>query len=269
MEIGDNVMEHHEKKLDIKLKPISKKQALDLVREYHYSNTLPNLNKLFLGIFIDGLLSGCITLGYGTRPKHTIKKLFPSLNTEDYLEIGRMCIDDKFKTNTESQMLSKCIKYLKRNYPSLKVLFTWSDGILGKCGTVYQASNFLYGGYIFSDIYIYNGIKVHPRLIKKLINPSDKRKTVRPTPQQKKELGIEHIRGKQFRYCYFLCGFSEKKRLIKESPFDWNTNYPTQEDCVWEKWVAPYTYIPCNQPIISSDNIEELNQRNLDQYFGD
>ena len=202
-------MENHENKLDIKLVPISKNKALDIVKKQHYSNTLPNINKICLGIYINQKLKGCITLGYGTRPKHTIKKLFPSLDTSDYLEIGRMCIDDEFKTNTESQMLSKCIKYLKKNYPHIKVLFTWSDGILGKCGTVYQASNFLYGGYIFTDIYIYKGVKIHPRLMKKLISPNDNRKTVRPTPQQKKELSIEHIKGKQFRYCYFLCGFSE------------------------------------------------------------
>ena len=78
--------------------------------------------------------------------ENTIKKMFPSLNTNDYLEIGRMCINNDFKTNTESQMLSKTMKYVKKNMPEIKLVFTWANGLLGKVGTVYQASNFLYGG---------------------------------------------------------------------------------------------------------------------------
>lgn len=253
-------MHNCERKLDIDLKPISTSKALEIVQEQHYSDSLPKLNKCCLGIYINGRLEGCITLGYGTRPKHTIKKCFPSLDTSDYLEIGRMCINDDYKTNTESQMLSKAIKYIKTNFPKVKVLYTWSDGIYGKYGTVYQASNFLYGGYIMTDMYIYKGMKIHPRGIKKLINPNDSRKTVRPTLQQKRELGIRHIKGKQFRYCYFLCGKTERERLINESPYEWNINYPKKDDCIWKEWVAPYQFELCEQPIIKSDNREYMKK---------
>ena len=37
----------------------------------------------------------------------------------------------------------------------IKVLFTWADGMLGKCGYVYQASNFMYVGKSESDIYLF------------------------------------------------------------------------------------------------------------------
>lgn len=107
-------MENHEYKLNLSLSPISKEEALDIVKKMHYSNTLPSITKEALGVFIDEDLEGVITLGYGTRPKHTIRQLFPSLDTKDYFEIGRMCINDKFKTNTESQMLSKTVKYIKK-----------------------------------------------------------------------------------------------------------------------------------------------------------
>lgn len=258
-------MENHEYKLDLSLDLISSSQALKIVQEQHYSNTLPKINKCCLGIYIDDNLEGCITLGYGTRPKHTIKKMFPSLNTSDYLEIGRMCINDKFKTNTESQMLSKTIKYIKKNFPNVKLLFTWSDGIYGKCGTVYQASNFLYGGFITTEVYLYNGVKIHPRGMKELLNPDDSRLTVRPTAQQKKELGIEQIKGKQFRYCYFLCGYTEKRKLVDESPFEWTTNYPSYEDCTWKRWVAPNKYEFCEQPIINTDSKEVLKKQKSKQ----
>ena len=44
---------------------------------------------------------------------------------------------------------------------------------MGKCGYVYQASNFLYGGQYFTQVYEINGEKVHPRATKKLLKKSN------------------------------------------------------------------------------------------------
>lgn len=253
-------MKNHEYKLDMYLKPISNKRALDIVQKVHQSSdTLPTITKHCLGVYIEDILEGVITLGYGTRPKHTIKKLFPSLDTPDYYEIGRMCINNEYKTNTESQMLSKTMKYVKKNFPNIKLIFTWANGLLGKIGTVYQASNFLYGGYIKTECYVKDGIQMHPRGIKKLLHPNDLRKTVRPTPDEKIKYKIDHVRGKQFRYVYFLCGKTQKRKLIDESPFTWNNNYPKLEDCQWEKWVAPKKWKSCSKPTINTDYTEKVS----------
>ena len=69
---------------------------------------------------------------------------------------------DSMPKNSESQMLKAAIKWIKNNIP-IKVLFTWADGMLGKCGYVYQASNFMYAGKSNSDIYLFDGYKIHPR----------------------------------------------------------------------------------------------------------
>ncbi|HAT4185401.1 TPA: hypothetical protein I9007_000888 [Clostridium perfringens] len=106
------------------IKEIDKEAALDMIVRYHYSNTLPKINKHYIGFFLNNTLVGVVTLGYGTRPKHTIKKIFPTLDTKDYLEIGRMCMLDSMPKNSESQMLSQLIKYIKANYPEVKLLFT-------------------------------------------------------------------------------------------------------------------------------------------------
>lgn len=257
MDIGLCSPEPTESKLDIYLKEVPKETALQLVQKYHYSNKLPHLNKYYLGIYINNELNGVITLGYGTKPKHTIQKMFPSLNTKDYLEIGRMCIDDKYGKNTESQMLSKLIKWIKNNL-NIKLLFTWSDGIWGKAGFVYQASNFLYGGYIETEIYVYNNVRIHPFEVQKLMGIYNYKTKVRPTANQKKEFGIEHYKGRMFRYVYFVCGFSEKKRLLNESPITWSRKYPKAEDCVFKKWVAPYKFVKCKRPPICSDSFEDI-----------
>jgi hypothetical protein len=63
------------------IKEVSKDLVLDMVTKYHYSNTLPKLNKHFIGFYLQDELVGVVTLGWGTRLKHTIQKLFPSLDT--------------------------------------------------------------------------------------------------------------------------------------------------------------------------------------------
>lgn len=106
------------------IKEITKEEALLMIQKYHYSNTLPKLNKYFVGFFLEKELVGVITLGWGTRPKHTIQRIFPSLDTKDYLEIGRMCMTEEMPRNSESQMISQLVKWLKKNHSQLKVLFT-------------------------------------------------------------------------------------------------------------------------------------------------
>ena len=69
-------------------------------------------------------LVGVVTLGWGTRPRHTIQRIFPSLDTKDYLEIGRMCMTEEMPRNSESQMLSQLVKWIRKNIPELKILFT-------------------------------------------------------------------------------------------------------------------------------------------------
>ena len=251
-------MKTHEHKLNMELRPIKKSLSEEIVKRIHQSNTLPKTTKYALGVYIDDVLEGTITLGYGTRPKHTIKKMFPSLDTKDYLEIGRMCINNDFKTNTESQMLSKTMKWVKRNLPHIKLIFTWANGLLGKIGTVYQASNFLYGGYIITECYVIDGYQLHPRGFKQLYHPNDPRKTVKPNAEEKKKYGITHIKGKQFRYVYFTCGYSERNRLVQESEFEWNTNYPRLEDCSWRKWVGRWKWVDCEKPVIKSDSLEDF-----------
>jgi hypothetical protein len=58
--------------------------------------------------------------------------LFEDVEVDEYLEIGRMCMDDDMPRNSESQMISLLVKRLKKNTPKLKVLFTWADGMMGK-----------------------------------------------------------------------------------------------------------------------------------------
>ena len=220
--------------MDIKsltVRRIDKITALSLIFNYHYSKVMPRLTDVYLGGFIGSELVGVITLGWGVRPMHTIQCLFPSLNTSDYYEIGKMCMDEKMPANSESVFLSRVVRWIKQNTDK-KILFTWADGILGKPGYVYQGANFLYGGSIWTDLYLTaDGEKVHPRTSQGITNKiQTKAEGVkyghRPTREQLKEFGWSHIRGKQFRYVYFLCGKRVRKQLLEETTVTWGTEYP-------------------------------------------
>lgn len=253
-------------KYKFKVKEIEKKLALEMIQKYHYSNTLPKLNKYFVGFFLNGELVGVVTLGWGTRPRHTIQRIFPSLDTKDYLEIGRMCMTEDMPRNSESQMISQLIKWIKVNIPELKILFTWADGMLGKVGYVYQASNFLYAGYSGGEMYMKDGVKIHVRQMKSFLVPDgekDSRITVRPTLEQMKMFNILHFKGKQYRYLMFLCDKHERRRLLEECLIEFPNERPKDDDLSWTvKNLNTGKWERCKKPPYKTD-VDQKTKRVL------
>ena len=258
------------------IKILHKNKAAEFIVDRHYSPVMPSLTRYYCGYFVDNKLQGVITFGYGVRPQHTIKKLFPTLEAKDYLEIGKMCMDDSMVKNSETQMLSLAFAWLRQREPNLKYLFTWADGIVGKPGYVYQAFNFLYGGYIWTDTYVTEkGEKVHPRTIQgKLPNTQNFKYGSRPNPKQLEELKLSRVKGKQFRYILPLS--KKMRKFLKQSTVDWHLNYPKDKDLEWKikkpgdkdykhTTVMPFTLtkeIEYNQ-----HNVDRYKKSNLDEFF--
>ena len=61
--VGAFIMQGSE---EFNIKEISKEDALRMIRKYHYSNTLPKINKYFLGFSLEAELVGVVTLGLST-----------------------------------------------------------------------------------------------------------------------------------------------------------------------------------------------------------
>jgi len=237
------------------IREVSKEDAEELVNEFHYSDVMPRFSKVYLGGFLGDILVGIMTLGWGVQPERTIKKLFPSLSKIDYYEIGKLCMDERMPKNSESRFMSACINHIKINYPSIKLIYTWADGVLGKPGFVYQASNFLYGGHIWCKRYFTNdGHKIHPRSSNYLCEDnaryiSSKQRLFWLTQEYMNKKGIKLYKGQQFKYCYFLCKDKEKKELIRTSSVVWNLNYPKVGDLKWQVKVNDNeSYIDCKKP---------------------
>ena len=287
-------------KYNFVIKEISRSQATDFIQSLHYSKVMPRLTKHFLGCHEDGELVGVLTLGWGTQPKATIGKLFneknfcrvrfdknsnkfisEDLDTKDYYEIGKMCMSEKFreKTYPESQMISAVVKWMKANTPEKKFLYTWADGIMGKPGYVYQAANFLYGGFIWTQIYISDkGEKIHPRSSRRLCDENVQFKLEREpeffvgkkgeriywlTQDFLDHKGISKIYGRQFRYILPLN--KKSRKLLKKSNVEWSLNYPKEEDLVWDKSTTEGRKRLDKRPNMDGD-MTEYNTKNVNAH---
>lgn len=259
-------------RMPLEVREIDKKEFLGLVYNYHYSLVMPRLTKHYLGCFCGDRLVGGISLGWGTQPRNTIRKLFPTLETKDYYEIGKMVMLDEMPRNSESQMLSAIIKWTKKKL-GIQYLFTWADGIVGKPGYVYQAANFYYGGFIWTDIYISStGEKIHPRSAKQLLKDNatfigTDRRLFWLTPDYCKAMGIIRFRGKQFRYIYPLS--RQAKKGLLGSTVNWsNTVFPKADDLVWKKQVGVGKYEYTQEKPEFHKFSTDVNRRNYQLNFG-
>jgi hypothetical protein len=269
-------------KLNLKCESILSRQvAIDFIQEHHYSPVLPKLTKHYLGFFLDGKLRGVLTLGWGTQPKATINKMFNGLDSSHYFEIGKMCMDDDMPKNSESQMMSLTVKWMKEKTDCL-FLYTMADGIMGKCGYVYQASNFYFGERYLTDVYMMdNGEKLHPRSTKSLCleNAKElgKERVFWLTSDFMLKRGIKRIKGYMFRYIYPL-NKTAKKLLKKgkvitindkqiEGKLEWTqtkANYPKDKSLEWfDGTKAPKVKIEKPKFVLDLNNIK-YNKKNVE-----
>lgn len=265
------------------VKKIHKVEAIELIQKYHYSPVMPGITKYYLGLFLNNKLKGVLTLGWGTKPRHTFNKMFPEvgvLETDDnneflhdindwYYEIGKMCLSDDLNKNkiAGSQMVSAVIKWIKEN-TDCKFLYTMADGIMGKCGFVYQASNFYYGEKYFTSVYLMeNGEKLHPRTSNQLCIENakflNKEKVFWLTTDFMKFKGIRRIDGLMFRYIYPLN--KKAKKMLKNSSMEWTKNYPKEKDLEWRDVTDRKNKKTISQPAFTFENAK-YNLKNINAH---
>ncbi len=246
------------------VEPISYQSALRMVMQNHYSKIMPRLTRRILGLFNDSTLVGICTLGWGVRPEHTIRKIFPTVTTEQYHEIGKLCVLDEMPKNTESEFLSKVVAWIRKNEPQIKLLYSWADAIIGKPGYVYQASNFYFGGHIWTEIYLSpTGQRVHARTMQGMTGVKTNGKMQSRSLATTSALGYTKFWGMQLRYVYPLCSRGEWKRLQESSTVSWRRgDYPKFKDLKWEQQIGLGERVPCDiPPFVESVRIK----RDIDQ----
>lgn len=128
----------------LRVYPVEKEIAKEMMLKKHYSHKWNfAFGAVNMGIMDEaGTLLGCAVMGNAMNHKS-----WPSItNTppEKCIELNRLWIDDRLKSNTETWLLGKSFKLLReRGY---ELVQSFADGRLG-VGTTYQAANFSYHGF--------------------------------------------------------------------------------------------------------------------------
>lgn len=181
---------------NLKLIECLNNEADKIIIKYHYSHK--STKNRFKSFSVNNGL-GYLQLGYGIRPhmKHTISDM---ITTDNYCEFDRMWLSDELPKNSESQVISLLLSYLKQVYTRIKFVITYADGSVGNKGIIYQATNATFLDKVNVDFYILpNGERIHP------VSMWHRHKTRAMDFLIKEYPGIKHVSDEfQYRYLYIL-----------------------------------------------------------------
>lgn len=187
--------------------------AREIIVARHYSHRVVNNSYIHLGVFIDGAFIGVLQWGYALNPACAGKVVSGTVQGQ-YLELNRMWLDDDAPRNSESRAISYAVKYIRRACPSVAWLQSFADERCGGLGVVYQASNFLYVGFHYTDFYELDGEMYHDMLLTCHLKGGNRGKYLRDNIDR----AVKH-RFRQFRYIYFIKTDWRRKLQLKPQPY--------------------------------------------------
>ena len=199
---------------DIVVKPISMFAARSIVKKIHYSGKVTN-SQLHFGIFLNGKLEGALQFGPSIDKRKTAG-LVKGSKWSEFIELNRMALSDALPKNSESRSLSICIKLIKKHYPQIKWIISFSDGAQCGDGTIYRASGF----------YL-TGIKKNTQMLQMPDGSIAAKKTLDSGLSKggvfgskiARENGAVPLPGYQLRYVYFIDKSYKEKLTVPILPF--------------------------------------------------
>ena len=196
---------------DIVVKPIKASAANALVKRVHYSGSHTQNSQLHLGVFLNGKLEGAMQFG----PPIDRRKVLPLVEAtrwNDMIELNRMAFRDQLPRNSESRALSVAFKLIKKAYPNIEWILSFSDGCQCGDGTIYRASGF-----------VLTGIKKNTTMLLMPDGTIKADKSLNDHPTKKsgwwKKNGAKPIEGWQLRYIYFLNKDARQRLTVPILPF--------------------------------------------------
>lgn len=130
---------------DLIVKPISAKDAVALVRRVHYSGKVVQNSQLHLGVFLDGRLEGAMQFG-PSLDKRKIQGLVRDTGWNGFIELNRMAFSDRLPRNSESRALGVAFRMIRKHYPHIEWVVSFSDATQCGDGVIYRASGFVLTG---------------------------------------------------------------------------------------------------------------------------
>ena len=199
------------------VKPIGSKDAAELVRRIHYSGKVTQNSQLHLGVFLDGRLEGAMQFG-PSMDKRKMLGLVPGTGWNGFLELNRMAFSDRLPRNSESRALGVAFRMIRKHYPHIEWIVSFSDATQCGDGTIYRASGF-----------VLTGIKKNAQMLKMPDGSVMARKTL-DNPNHTgaggkfgsaiaKENGAVALPGYQLRYVYFINPAARERLTVPVLPF--------------------------------------------------
>lgn len=230
------------------IKKVGRDIAKQFVENNHYSHKL-SLCKISYGLFYktnipaaffdcneDKLIGVCVF----SQPcgRSAAESISDVVKFNECMELIRLVILNEYGKNIESFFISQSLKLLKKDFPHIKVVISYSDTEQHHSGTIYQASNFLFTG-LNSDTNLMANYSIsltgpphddykwlHSRTVSCRMgshNVEYLKKKIGHTFWRKKEAG-------KFRYIYMLSDKKTKRKILKTLkmkilPYPKNCNY--------------------------------------------
>lgn len=220
------------------VKPISSASANTIIKALHYSGKVVNNSQLHLGVFLDGKCGGAMQFG-PSLDKRKMLGLVRGTLWNEFIELNRMAFADWLPRNGESRCIGFAMRWIKKTYPHMKWVVSFSDGTQCGDGTIYRASGFVLTGLKennqiwqaptgegFSRTSLTDGrSKRQQEAARAVISRTTATKsnhileTGASSMKQYKDAGWKPLPGFQLRYIYFLDPSARERLTVPILPF--------------------------------------------------
>jgi hypothetical protein len=224
---------------DLRVEPISAKDATRIVASLHYSGKSVQNSQLHLGVFLDGRCGGAMQFG-PSLDKRKIQGLVADTGWNEFIELNRMAFADWLPRNGESRALGYAFRWMRAQYPHIKWVVSFADATQCGDGAIYRASGFVLtgikrntqmwrapeGGEAFSRMSLTDGrSKGAQAKAAAIVSRTSMRKggnnhhTGAASMKAYADAGWKPLPGFQLRYLYFIDPAARERLTVPEIPF--------------------------------------------------
>lgn len=195
------------------VKPISSQDAARVVKAVHYSGKVVNNSQLHFGVFLNGRLEGAMQFGPPLMKKNVIG-LVSGTGWNDFIELNRMAFSEVLPRNSESRAMAVAFRLIKKHFPHIKWVLSFSDGCQCGDGVIYRAA-----GFVLTDIKVNTGVWRLPDGTITTRASRTKGKAILDTGKAGAKGDEIPLDGFQLRYIYFLDPTARERLTVPVLPF--------------------------------------------------
>lgn len=216
---------------DLIVKPISAKDANRIIKRLHYSGKVDTRSQIHLGIFLDGKCGGAMQFGPSVN-KHASRNLFKDCGWNEWIELHRMAFADWLPRFGESRCIGYAMRWIKKKYPHISFVVSYSDAAQCGDGAIYRASGFFLtdikkntsmwempDGEVVCSIVFNPGFGGKNSQGKNNIKARYGKTGSEPAGVFLKKIGAKQIPGFQLRYIYFIDKTAKDRLTVPILPF--------------------------------------------------